>query len=69
MEAVLQEPEANCGLAVGEPVDGRRGIGAVHADEELCVVGELHGGMTRRVTRSARQQLTRIGSEQQRAEH
>jgi len=38
---VLQEPEANCGGAVSEPIDGRRGVGAVHADEELRVIGEL----------------------------
>jgi len=41
LEAVLQEPEANCGGAVSEPVDGLRGVGAVHADEELRVIGEL----------------------------
>jgi len=41
LEAILQEPEANCGGAVSEPVDSRRGISAVHADEELHVIGEL----------------------------
>jgi len=41
LEAVLQEPEANCGGAVSKPVDSRRGVDAVHADEELRIIGEL----------------------------
>jgi len=41
LDAILQEPEANCSGAVSEPVYGRRGVGAVHADEELRVIGEL----------------------------
>jgi len=53
LQAVLQESQANCGRAVGMPVDGRRGVG----DEELCVVGEVVAWHAIRLG-SAPQQLT-----------
>ena len=54
-----QRRTAECGRAVSEPVDVWRGVGAVHAHEDRAACHRRTGGMTRRTTRSARQQLTR----------